>query len=74
MADRDDVGIKYTKAECDYGPGDWPNECGTCAHYGPRGNSYAGRGSCKIVSGQILEHDLCRFHVFKKGSEDLEGE
>jgi len=69
MADRDDVGIKYTKAECDYGPGDWPHECSTCAHF----RTFSG-GKCQIVTGKILGSDLCKFHVFKTGQEDLEDE
>ena len=56
---------KYTKAECDYGPGKWPEECGTCVHYIPK-------GLCKIVVGRIYERDLCKFHVYSKGKEHLE--
>ena len=65
---------KYTKEECDYGQGEWPRECGTCAHYinYPTRSGYEKHGSCKIVQGRIGEHDLCKFHVYAKGKESLE--
>jgi hypothetical protein len=56
---------KYTKADCDYGPGDWPEECGSCAHFD-------GHLTCKIVEGRIEEEMLCKFHVYRKGQEYLE--
>lgn len=89
---------KYTKDDCDYGPGDWPYECSTCAHasisesatnpkndpnymkrYGDRFLTWRAqkawnRGTCRIVIGQIIGTDLCKFHVFAKGKESLEGE
>ena len=67
---------KYTKEECDYGQGEWPRECGTCAHYinYPTRSGYEKHGSCKIVQGRIGDHDLCKFHVFAKGKESLEDE
>ena len=65
---------KYTKEECDYGQGEWPRECGTCAHYinYPTRSGYEKHGSCKIVQGRIGDHDLCKFHVYAKGKEGLE--
>ena len=66
---------KYTKEECDYGQGIWPEECGTCAHYSgskPSPRFPEGQGNCYIVQGRIGEHDLCKFHVYAKGKESLE--
>jgi len=67
---------KYTKVECDYGQGDWPRECGTCAHYTELSKathrSPEGQGKCRIVVGRIGPTSLCKFHVFKKGKEPLE--
>jgi len=67
---------KYTKEECEYGPGDWPKECGTCAHYTELSKathrSPEGQGNCKIVVGRIDPTGLCKFHVYAKGKEKLE--
>ena len=66
---------KYTKEECEYGPGDWPKECGTCAHYTESKATHRspeGQGSCKIVVGRIDPTGLCKFHVYAKGKESLE--
>ena len=69
---------KYTKEECEYGPGDWPKECGTCAHYTELSKathrSPEGQGNCKIVVGRIDPTGLCKFHVYAKGKESLEGQ
>ena len=61
---------KYTKAECDYGPGKYPEECGTCAHFIPK-------SSCKIVVGRIRKEDLCKFHIYldpRKATEEWDRE
>ena len=65
---------KYTKADCDYGPGNWPEECGSCAHYSspPTRRGYEKQGMCRIVSGRIEEEMLCKFHVYKNGEEPNE--
>ena len=68
---------KYTKEECDYGQGIWPEECGTCAHYSgskPSPRFPEGQGNCYIVQGRIGEHDLCKFHVYAKGKDSLEAQ
>ena len=54
---------KYTKDDCNYRPGDWPHECGTCVHY-KEGKKYS---SCRIVHGKIIEDWLCDFWAEPKG-------
>ena len=58
---------KYSKAECDYGPGSWPEECSTCSHFN-------GRSACRIVVGSIDPEMWCKFHVYVKGQEHLADE
>ena len=58
---------KYSKAECDYGPGSWPEECSTCSHFN-------GRSACRIVVGAIDPEMWCKFHVYVKGQEHLADE
>jgi len=56
----------YTKKECEYGPGEWPRECSTCAHFIQRNNvpSY-----CRIQvpeENEVEEEMVCKFHVMKR--------
>ena len=67
---------KYTKAECDYGPGTWDEVCGTCYHFNyiKHGKNPQGRGgkeaygSCRIVKGRVYGMDGCKFHVYDSKS------
>jgi len=55
----------YTKRECEYGPGEWPRECGTCAHYKETNKS----GACRIIvpsENNVEEEMVCKFHVMVK--------
>jgi hypothetical protein len=55
----------YTKRECEYGPGEWPRECGTCAHYRKTNKS----GTCRIIvpsENNVEEEMVCKFHVMVK--------
>ena len=52
----------YTKEQCNYQEGEWPYECGTCAHIVCGQRDYnRGRCKCKIVQGHVNEHDVCDF-------------
>ena len=56
----------YTKRECEYGPGEWPRECSTCAHYRGLTREY---GNCIIIlpkENDLEEEMVCKFHVMKK--------
>ena len=58
----------YTKRECEYGPGEWPRECGTCAHVRQSPN-YPQVMICKILveeDDMVEEEMVCKFHVMKK--------
>ena len=60
----------YTKRECEYGPGEWPLECGTCAHYRERRRYHPPlSGSCRILvpeENEVEEEMVCKFHVKKR--------
>ena len=55
----------YTKRECEYGPGEWPRECGTCAHF----VKHSLASYCRIIvpeENDVEEEMVCKFHVMKR--------
>ena len=63
----------YTKEQCNYREGDWPEECGTCIHSyqelprivrgNPASHEYPAWATwlCKIVEGSIGDRSVCDF-------------
>jgi len=59
----------YTKRECEYGPGEWPRECGTCSHYSGTPNAEVIDATCRILvpeENNVEEEMVCKFHVMVK--------
>lgn len=72
----------YTHEQCEYREGEWPHECGTCAHFAvltSTGDVHPNRSldqhyrdryaRCKIVQSPISEHGVCNFWTTGKLTE-----